>query len=379
MHISNLWHTDHSNHNRVNFQCPSHLTAQLLTIIASQYQRRHVVLINHRKGEIKEMAFQNSFVDDRRIPTWLKENCFRLKDEGENLRNLNLNIRRLNHAMILVLSEALKDNTRIETVNMTSSLSSTQQHQDAGRILIPLAYALRRHVSMKTIHLSYNKLKDATSLGVTLELNRSSLTELYLDHNHLNVDTAVALARALRRNNKLSILQLNSNKLGDEGGRIIAEALRDNTGLKTLGLARNSLKSKTADSLLKTLDFQGNVSLMRLSVSDNPGISVLSERTISYLVRANRAGRYLLRNDASKNKIHSKNCKNDVDTKSGSNNKTILGDSTGDACQYNNGGGKDNNGGGSDYRPKLWPLVFQGLEPGMIYFFLREKPRLLHS
>ena len=143
------------------------------------------------------MAFRTTIADDRRIPSWLKENCFRLKDEGENLRNLNLNIRRLNSAMILFLSEALRDNTRIETVNMTSSLSNTQRHRDAARILIPLAYALRRHVSLKTIHLSYNQLKDATLLGVTLELNRSSLMELYLDHNRLDVDTAIALARAL--------------------------------------------------------------------------------------------------------------------------------------------------------------------------------------
>lgn len=329
------------------------------------------------------MDFQNSIVEDRTIPFWLKENCFRLKDEGENLRNLNLNIRRLNAAMILVLCEALRDNTRIEAVNLTSSLSSTQRHHDAGRILIPLAYALRRHVSLKTIHLSYNQLRDATSLGVTLELNRSSLTELYLDHNRLNVDTAIALARALRRNNKLSILQLNYNKLGDEGGRIIAEALRDNTGLKILGLARNALKSKTAEALLKSLDFHGNVSLTQLSLSGNPDIPLSSDRTISYLVRANRAGRYLLRNDANKNKIRTKNCENAIDKNSGRTNETLLcrtlGETTGNACQCNKIHDGDNNGSRSDYRPKLWPLVFRGLDPDMIYFFLREKPRLLHS
>jgi len=324
------------------------------------------------------MAFRNSLVDDRRIPTWLRDNCSRLKDEGENVRNLNLNIRRLNAAMILVLSEALKDSTRIETVNMTSSLSSTQRHQDASRILIPLAYALRRHVSMKTIYLSYNQLVDATSLGVTLELNRSSLTALYLDHNRLNVDTAVALARALRKNNKLSILQLNSNKLGDEGGRIIAEALRNNTGLKTLGLARNSLKSKTAHSLLKTLDFHGNVSLVSLSLSDNPDIPILSERLISYLVRANRAGRYLLRNDGSANIICKRYCESHIDSESCSIDRSI-GFSIDNACQHNTISGRDITKGVNDYRPKLWPLVFEGLEPDMIYLFVRENPRLIYS
>lgn len=307
------------------------------------------------------MAFRNTFVDDRRIPSWLKENCFRLKDEGENLRNLNLNIRRLSPAMILVLSEALRDNTRIETVNMTSSLSNTQRRQDATRILIPLAYALRRHVSLKTIHLSYNQLKDATSLGVTLELNRSSLKELYLDHNHLDVDTAIALARALRRNNKLSILQLNSNQLGDEGGRIIAESLRYNKGLKTLGLARNLLEKKTAEALSKALDFHANISLKYLSLSDNPGIPVKSEQMIMYFVRANRAGRYLLRNDVRKDKIEQKGTLGKFHGNSHYNNRI-----------YENEEDK------SDYRSRLWPLVFEGLEPDMIYFFLREKPRLVH-
>ena len=320
-----------------------------------------------------EVDFRSSLLEDRRIPFWLRENCCRLKDKAENVRNLNLNLRRLNAAMILVLSEALRDNTRIETVNMTSSLSSTQRHHDAGRILVPLAYALRRHVSLKTIHLSYNQLKDATSLGVTLELNRSSLTELYLDYNRLDVDTAVALARALRRNNKLSVLQLNSNRLGDAGGRIIAEALKDNTGLKTLGLARNALKSNTAKALLKVLDFHGNVTLTQLSLRGNPDLPPTSERTIMYLVRANRAGRYLLRNDVSSNRIS--NCEICSDKEIVRTNKTCC--QTMDYAANTTSG--DSNGGKRDYRHKLWPLVFQKLDADMIYFFVREKPRIRHS
>lgn len=324
------------------------------------------------------MALRNNHADDRRIPSWLEENCFRLRDEGSNLRNLNLNIRRLNLAMIHVLSEALKDSTRIETVNMTSSLSNSQHRQDAGKMLIPLAYAIKSHTSLKAIHLSYNQLKDATSLGFTLELNRSSLTELYLDHNRLNIDTAVALARALQRNNKLSILQLNSNSFGDAGGKIIAEAMRDNTGLKTLGLARNSLKSETANSFLTTLDFNRNVSLVSLSLSDNPDIPKSSERSISYLVRANRAGRYLLRNGDSNNKINS-NIGNGGNG-NGNGNKILyrtiaVMKSKKYCCDKNNGGSC----GEGDCRRGLWPLVLQGLEPDMIYFFLLEKPSLVRS
>jgi len=196
------------------------------------------------------------------------------------------------------LSEALNGNTRIESVNMTSSLSSLnrEEHTD-NDILTPLANAIRRHVSLKILHLSYNLLKDATSLGINLEMNQSSLKELYLDHNRLDSKTAVALARVIRQNDTLTVLQLNYNNIGDEGGKIIADALKDNTCLKTLGLAHNSLKSETASSLLQSLECNRNVTLLCLFLGDNPEFPKSLERTISYLVQANRAGRYLLRND----------------------------------------------------------------------------------
>ena len=138
------------------------------------------------------------------IPGWLEEHCFRLRDDGFNVRNLNLNIRRLSSpAMIVFLSEALKENKRIETVNMTSSLTNTQRYKDA-EIIFPLADAIRRHVSLRTLHLSYNRLRDVSSLALNLEMNQSSLTELYLDHNRLGLDTAIALARVIQRNDKLA-------------------------------------------------------------------------------------------------------------------------------------------------------------------------------
>eukprot|EP00536_Pseudo-nitzschia_multiseries_P019047 jgi/Psemu1/299754/fgenesh1_pm.3704_\ len=301
------------------------------------------------------MAFRNNPFDNRRIPNWLKDNCFRLKDEGLNLRNLNMNIRRLNLASIVALSEALVDNKRIETLNLTSSLSNIQDDRDAFRVLIPLAYALRRHVSLKTIYLSYNQLIDAVPLGASLEQNSSSLTELFLDHNRLSADTAVALARALRHNNKLSVLQLDSNNLGDDGGEIIANALCYNNSLKCLGLAQNSLKSKTANALLRALDSNRNVSLVHLSLSDNPDLPLSAQSTILYLVRANRAGRYLLRDDFAKN------------AGSIQNNNSCLGDDN----------EEDVGRTIIHYKRKLWPQVLHGLEPDMIYFFLREKPSLL--
>jgi hypothetical protein len=329
----------------------------------------------HHRGN----GSNNTTFDDTMIPGWLRENCFRLNDEGSNLRNLNLNLRRLNMASILILSEALRDNKRIEAVNMTTSLSSnTQRHSDdSGRILIPIALALRCHVSLRTMYLSYNHLKDARPLGVMLELNRSSLTELYLDHNRLTAKTAVALARALRQNNTLSVLQLDSNHLGDKGGRVLAAALTENTTLKCLGLARNSLQTGAAHAFFDALDCNRNVSLVKLSLGGNPDIPVALEQRILFLVKANRDGRYLLRDDC--NIIHGRNKDGGaIHIKNYDSFKTrTLG--TGNPGECDGGATRDGNRANTDYRRGLWPRVLQGLEPDSIYFFLREKPSMVVS
>jgi Ran GTPase-activating protein (RanGAP) involved in mRNA processing and transport len=305
--------------------------------------------------------------DTRSIPRWLEEQCFRLRDEGCNLRDLNLNIRRLDPIMMEFFSEALKDNTRIESVNMTSSLSSLNRDHTDKDILTPLANAIRRHVSLKILHLSYNQLKDATPLGANLDMNQSSLKELYLDHNKLDNNTVVALARVIRQNETLTVLQLNYNNIGDEGGKIIADALKDNTCLKTLGLAHNSLKSESASSLLRSLECNRNVTLVRLFLGDNPEFPKSLERTISYLVQANGAGRYLLRNDDGESKLAIvENDKKDSDNDKDKNEKIE----------------KTNGGGGGDSKRRvlgLWPLILQRSEPDMVYFFLVQKPSLVRS
>jgi hypothetical protein len=335
-----------------------------------QYRKHgHDFEINTKRTETVDMSDTSS--TSTLIPRWLKEQCFRLRDEESNLLNLNLNIRRLDPITMEFLSEALNGNTRIESVNMTSSLSSLnrEEHTD-NDILTPLANAIRRHVSLKILHLSYNLLKDATSLGINLEMNQSSLKELYLDHNRLDNKTAVALARVIRQNDTLTVLQLNYNNIGDEGGKIIADALKDNTCLKTLGLAHNSLKSETASSLLQSLECNRNVTLLCLFLGDNPEFPKSLERTISYLVQANRAGRYLLRND-------------DGDERKSAiiGNDKRVSDSNSDNDEKNKKI-QTKNGGGGDFKRRglgLWPLVLQRSELDMLYFFLVQKPSLVRS
>jgi Ran GTPase-activating protein (RanGAP) involved in mRNA processing and transport len=297
----------------------------------------------------------DSIISGTNIPRWLEEQCFRLQDEGSNLRNLNLNIRRFTPTMILALSKALEGNTRIEIVNMTSSLSNAavaEHRHNNKQLLLPLAHAIQCHVSLKILHLSYNRLSNATPLGVSLEMNQSSLVELHLDHNSLGADTARALARALTRNSRLKVLQLNSNQVLDEGGHDLAKALKDNSSLKTLGLARNQLGEGTARELLDALRSK-NVSLTRLFLEENSHVPTALAAQCLFLLKANKCGRYLLQET-----------RNVQDSAVGSRGKA-------------SGSSPPSPAGG--YRCSLWPLVLEDLEPSLIFFFLTEKPSLVPS
>lgn len=280
-------------------------------------------------------------------PAWLEEQCQRLQDEGGNLRNLNLNIRQLTPTMLHRLSRAIQDNQRIQIVNLTSSLTSFGRRANMpgnltteAHFLRPLGEALHSHVSLTTLHLSYNLLHDATPIASAIRMNQT-LTELHLDRNRLNPDMGVALAEALRQNRTLKVLQLGSNQVGEKGGIALAKALGEggNTSLKTLGLARNELGPGTADALLKALDDNhNNLTLTLLMVDQNPHMPPLKVQKIQRLVNANQSGRYLL-------------------------HISDYSDESAEKQAYSIQG--------------LLPLVLVRLEPDMMFFFLCEKPSLV--
>lgn len=249
------------------------------------------------------------------IPSWLKENCFRLQDNS--IKNLNLNLRRLNTIMMQALTQALMGSKRIEIINLTSSLSG----YDPNRVILPFIPVLEGHSTLRIIYLSYNRLQTVSAIGDTLQRN-THLQELYLDHNQLNTETALALALGLKKNRTLRVLQLNSNRIGDKGGRAVALALRDNYCLKSLGMSRNQLGLCTGAAFVYALE--NNFRLTSIEIKENPDLCSF-EPLLKYMVRTNKAGRYLLREN--KNRMSS-----------------------------------------------LWPLLLPKLDPDMIYFFIKENP-----
>jgi hypothetical protein len=232
-----------------------------------------------------------------------------------------LNIRRLDPDMMCALAKALIHNPRIEIINLTSSLIHPNQ------TILPLAHVLAYpQKSLQVIHLSYNRLEHAASIGDALRTNYT-LQELYFDYNRLDSASAISLANGLRQNQTLRVLQLNSNCIGDVGGQALGRALKYNTTLKKLGLNRNQLGDNSGRALVQGLVQDNNVSLTILQLDENPLLSSYAA-LLQYYVRTNLVGRYML-------------------------------------------------GAGVISLWSLWPLVLQNLEADMIFFFLTEKPDLV--
>jgi Ran GTPase-activating protein (RanGAP) involved in mRNA processing and transport len=233
--------------------------------------------------------------------------------------NLNLNIRRLDEGMMEALAKALLMHDTIEIVNLTSSLVRPEQ------ALLPLArIVLPNHPSLQKIHLSYNHLESVATLGMALQTN-DHLLELYLDYNQIDTISAIALAHGLTHNNTLKLLQLNFNKMGDEGGRALANALKTNNSLMQLNMNKNQLGLESARALTEALE--QNVNLTRLDLFENPGMPPTVIENLQLYTRANKVGRYVLREPF--------------------------------------------------FPASWWSFVLEGIEPEMTFFFLKQKPELL--
>jgi Ran GTPase-activating protein (RanGAP) involved in mRNA processing and transport len=253
------------------------------------------------------------------LPPWLIEHCFRLQTKDPDLKNLNLNIRRLDKDMMEALAKALLIHDTIEIVNMTSSLVRPEQ------ALLPLArIVLPNHPSLQKIHLSYNRLESVAALGMALETN-DHLLELYLDYNQIDTISAMALAHGLTHNNTLKVLQLNFNKMGDEGGKALANSLKTNNSLTQLGMNKNQLGLESAGALTEALE--QNVTLTRLDLFENPDMPPAVIEKLQLHIRANKKGRYVLREPL--------------------------------------------------FPASWWSFVLEGIDPDMTFFFLKQKPELL--
>lgn len=216
-------------------------------------------------------------------PTWFGELCARLS-KGNDLHNLNLNLRRLDRRMMALLSESLRNNCTLRVLNLTGSLSSEGALEPLGSVVLP------HHDSIQVLHLSYNAITDVSSLGAAFSSNKS-LREVYLDHNRIDSHGARCFSEGLVRNTSLKILCLGYNQIGDSGSLTLAKALCRNESLEQLTLERNAISCAGAQAWEGALSHNVDMKLIRLDY--NPIARRLCDR-INILCRANEAGRKFL-------------------------------------------------------------------------------------
>ena len=120
---------------------------------------------------------------------------------------------------------------------------------------IALAEALKSCNNLQTLHLPANNIgaNGAAALAKALK-SCNNLQTLILSDNNIGADGAKALAEGLKSCcNNLQILHLTANNVGADGAKALAEALKSFNNLQTLDLSRNNIVSDGAMALAEAL------------------------------------------------------------------------------------------------------------------------------
>ncbi|KAG0221980.1 hypothetical protein BGW42_007043 [Actinomortierella wolfii] len=119
-------------------------------------------------------------------------------------------------------------------------LSLANNNMDANRLVV-LADALKFNTGLQTLDLSYNNVSGPSSAGITALKNKmavnKTLTKLVLSNTNLQSEGAIALAEFLPETKSLAYLDLTGNDLVDIAGVLaLAVSIRMNTSLICLDL-----------------------------------------------------------------------------------------------------------------------------------------------
>ncbi|KAL9951689.1 hypothetical protein ACROYT_G044410 [Oculina patagonica] len=193
----------------------------------------------------------------------------------------------LNHAAFVVLAEALKANTTVESIHVCFMNgvgmhdvkdflkdNSTLTELKLAECYIgaygaaDLADALKVNTTLTELNLPYSCIESsgAAHLADALRVN-TTLTKLDLKQNFIYILGTARLADALEVNTVLTELILSSNEIGDDGAARLAGTLRVNTTLTKLDLVGNDIGNLGTARLADALEV--NTILTELILSSN--------------------------------------------------------------------------------------------------------------
>jgi Ran GTPase-activating protein (RanGAP) involved in mRNA processing and transport len=187
------------------------------------------------------------------IHTWRQLKSGPLKAALENMysgrvQTINLNLVRLDDDSIKFVADALADSrSNVRWLNLSACHIS-----DIGAEY--LSEALRVNKTVETLNLDQN---DFTNEGVRMLAEAlhevcSPLTWLRLNENKFDDEGAWYLGEALRNNRTLTTLFVAMNNIGRNGALDIADALRSNSALKQLQIGGCHINKTAKDQLRRS-------------------------------------------------------------------------------------------------------------------------------
>eukprot|EP00455_Lapot_gusevi_P003117 TRINITY_DN11291_c0_g1_i2.p1 TRINITY_DN11291_c0_g1~~TRINITY_DN11291_c0_g1_i2.p1 ORF type:complete len:479 (-),score=81.73 TRINITY_DN11291_c0_g1_i2:116-1552(-) len=181
-----------------------------------------------------------------------------------------------------VISNALCTNHTISELDLSHNHITLDAAQS-------LARALSENRTLKLLKLDHTQLNDAALSVLASALPNSCLETLVLSHNQIGGPGAAALAQALSSpslTDTLKCILLDHNNLGDEGAAELASMLLHNSYLHSLDLQHNNINTQGALAISNAL--QENDSLLELNLLGNP-LPHEAVLALTHACRRNRA------------------------------------------------------------------------------------------
>jgi Ran GTPase-activating protein (RanGAP) involved in mRNA processing and transport len=201
----------------------------------------------------------------------------RLKEDDPGLTELDLSRHALDGLFIFTyFTSALTANSRLQT------LCLSKNHFTADQVAV-LATALEGNLTLFGLVLEDNALGPDSAVEVARILRRGSLKTLSLAGNRIADYGAQAIGSALQSNSTLTSLNLEYNDITSAGIESVSQALMQNSSLQELSLASNDLRSGGTEHLADAL------AVNRTLVSLDLDSTLIVEEDLEVLVKVLRS------------------------------------------------------------------------------------------
>ena len=254
----------------------------------------------HYKIPLEKLHLPNTGVGE--------EDCALIALLTRTLLYLNISDNSLSSNSIATIMEVLLQRNIIQTLDMSGSHLSEENHVSLETLLqqskcqlrelwiiscgigcegaVHLGAVLTNNHSLTTLYMPGNPIGDigAAALGDMIRSN-TVLTTLHMDMCGITSEGCVQLAAGLIENTAIQYLSLTDNHVGVEGARAISEVIEKNKTLLLLLLYGDESLEEGVDSIIHSL--QNNTTLGYVSLSskyrhhDTVGLSCLGECIIA--------------------------------------------------------------------------------------------------